>query len=128
MPKLRPEAEKGITIGTAYGWAAGIGAVQRLSPKAASIMEFIGAIGGLIGAMLTPPGVADVCEGIASSSGAMIGLALTAPGVSRRVIQGKGETGAKGPDRLMLKAGGAAKDMFARGLAAEAVVGAGLPE
>lgn len=125
MP-LRNEAEKGITIGSAYGWAAGLGGVARVSPKAAAIMEFVGAIGGLIGAMITPPGWNDVCEGIASSSGAILGLALTAPAASRRTITGRGEITAKQPERMLLKAGGAAKETLVRGVAAEAMVGAGL--
>lgn len=123
---LRPEAEKGITIGTAYGWAAGLGGVQRVSAKAATAMEFVGAIGGLIGAMVAPPGWNDVCEGIASSSGALLGLALTAPTAARRTIRGRAELEAKGPERLLLKAGGATKDALVRGVAAEAMVGAGL--
>lgn len=123
---MRKEAEKGITIGSAYGWGAALGGIMRVSPKAASVVEFAGAIGGLIGSMIAPDGWADALEGIASGSGALLGMAITAPTAAKRVIQGKGETAAKGKvERLMLKEAGAAKEAIF-GAEVKAAVGAGL--
>ncbi|MBA7611388.1 hypothetical protein ES703_18612 [subsurface metagenome] len=126
---LRKEVEKGITIGSAYGWGAALGGIERVSAKAAGAMEFVGAIGGLIGAMITPPGWNDLCEGIASGSGALLGLALAAPPVAARKIQGKGGLEAKGKiERMLLKEGVAAQDMVAAGVGVRAAVGAGYLE
>jgi len=123
----RPEVEKGITIGSAYAWGAALGGVERASPKAAAVMEFVGAIGGLIGAMITPAGLNDFCEGVACASGALLGLGLAAPSAAKRVIQGRGEIGAKSKiERLMLKQGGVARDIIAEAAGARAMVGAGL--
>jgi hypothetical protein len=126
---MRQEVEKGITIGSAYGWGAALGGIMRASPKAAAAVEFVGAIGGLIGAMIAPAGLADAFEGIASGSGALLGMALTAPTTARRVIQGKGETTAKGKvERMMLKEAGGAKEAVFGAEVRAAMVGAGLPE
>lgn len=123
---MKKEVEKGITIGSAYGFGAALGGISRVSPKAAAAVEFVGAIGGLIAAMVAPPGWADAAEGVASGSGALLGMALTAPTVARRVIQGKGETGARGKiERMLLKEGGAAKEIIF-GAEVRAAVGAGL--
>ena len=122
----RPEVQNGITIGTAYGWGAALGGITRVSPKAAAVTEFIGAVGGLVGAMLSPPGVADAFTGIAAGSGAALAMGLTAPAAARRVMQGRGETTAKGKiERLMLKEAGAAKEVVF-GAEVKAAVGAGL--
>lgn len=123
---MRQEAEKGITIGSAYAWGAALGGIMRLSPKAASVVEFAGAIAGLIGSMVAPAGWADALEGIASGSGALLGMAITAPAAAKRVIQGRGETTAKSKiERLMLKEGGAAKEIIF-GAEVRAAVGAGM--
>lgn len=122
----RTEVEKGITIGSAYAWGAGLGGITRVSPKAASVMEFGGAIGGLIGAMIAPPGLNDLFEGIACGSGALLGLGLTSPTASRRLLQARGEeTATNRVERLMLKEGGAAKEIMA-GHLAQSLVGAGV--
>lgn len=122
----RPEVEKGVTIGTAYGWGAALGGLTRVSPKAAAVVEFFGAVGGLIGAMVLPRGWADASEGIAAGSGAVLAMGLTAPAAGKRVIQGRGETTAKSKvERLMLKEGGAAKEVVF-GAEVKAAVGAGL--
>jgi hypothetical protein len=123
---MRQEVEKGITIGTAYGWGAALGGIMRVSPKAAAAVEFIGAIGGLIGSMIAPGGWADAFEGIASGSGSLLGMALTAPAAAKRVMLGKDETTVKGKiERMMLKeAGGAKEALF--GAEVAAAVGAGL--
>lgn len=126
---LKKEVEKGITIGSAYAFGAALGGVERVSAKAAGAMEFVGAIGGLIGAMTTPPGWNDLCEGVASASGALLGLALTAPPVAARKIQGKGELEAKGKvERMLLKEGVAAQTMAAAAVGVRATVGAGYLE
>lgn len=125
MPE-KPRVEKGITVGTAYGWGAALGGLTRVSPKAASVVEFIGAIGGLVGAMTLPRGWADACEGIASGSGALLAMALSGPATARRVMVGRGETDAKSKiERMMLKEAGAAKEMIF-GAEVRASVGAGL--
>jgi len=126
---LRKEVEKGITIGTAYAFGAALGGIERVSAKAAGAMEFVGAVGGLIGAMTTPPGWNDLCEGVASASGALLGLALTAPPVATRKIQSKSELEAKGKvERMLLKEGVAAQDMVVGAVGARAAVGAGYLE
>lgn len=123
---MKKEVEKGITIGSAYGWGAALGGITRVSPKAAAAVEFVGAVGGLIGAMIAPVGWADALEGIASGSGALLGMALTAPAAARRAIQGRGETAAKSKiDRLMLAEAGTAKEVIF-GAEVKAAVGAGL--
>lgn len=121
----RPEVAKGLTIASAYGWGAALGGITRASPKAAAVVEFLGAVGGLVGSMVAPPGVADACEGIACGSGALLAMGLTAPAAARRVIQGRGETTAKGVERLMLKEAGGAKEVIF-GAEVRAAVGAGL--
>ena len=122
----RPEVAKGVTIGAAYGWGAALGGLTRVSPKAAAAVEFVGAVGGLIGAMTLPPGWADASEGIAAGSGALLAMSLSAPAAARRVIQGRGETPARSKiERLMLKQAGAAKEVVF-GAEVRAAVGAGL--
>lgn len=121
----RPEVAKGVTIASAYGWGAALGGITRASPKAAAVIEFLGAVGGLVGSMVAPPGLADACEGIACGSGALLAMGLTAPAAARRVIQGRGETTAKGVERLMLKEAGGAKEVIF-GAEVRAAVGAGL--
>jgi len=122
----RPEVEKGVTIGAAYGWGAALGGLTRVSPKAAAAVEFLGAVGGLIGAMTLPRGWADACEGIAAGSGALLAVGLTAPAAAKRVMQGRGETSAKGKiERLMLNEAGTAKEILF-GAEVRAAVGAGL--
>jgi hypothetical protein len=124
----RPEVEKGISIGSAYAWGAALGGISRANAKAASVTEFVGAVGGLIGAMVLPGGPAEICEGVACASGALLGLALTSPTAARRVIQGRGETTARSRiERLMLKEGGAAKEVVF-GTEVRASVGAGVLE
>lgn len=121
------EVSKGVTIGTAYAWGAGLGGIARASPRAAAVLEFVGAVGGLIGAMVAPPGVNDACEGIAAGSGALLGFSLAAPTAAKRVIRARGELEAKGKvERLLLKGAGAAKDIVVQGVGAGALVGAGL--
>lgn len=122
----RPEVAKGVTIASAYGWGAALGGITRASPKAAAVIEFLGAVGGLVGSMVAPPGLADACEGIACGSGALLAMGLTAPAAARRVMQGRGETAAKSKvERLMLKEAGAAKEVVF-GAEVRAAVGAGL--
>ncbi len=122
----RPEVEKGITIGAAYGWGAALGGLTRVSPKAAMAVEFFGAVGGLIGAMVLPRGWADASEGIAAGSGALLAVGLTAPAAAKRVMQGRGETTTKSKiERLMLKEAGVAKEVVF-GAEVRAAVGAGL--
>lgn len=122
----RPEVQNGITIATAYGWGAALGGITRASPKAAAVCEFIGAVGGIIGALLAPVGVADAFTGIASGSGALLGMGLTAPAAAKRVMLGRGETSARGKvEMLMLKEAGAAKEVIF-GAEVKAAVGAGL--
>lgn len=126
MPLSTP-VEKGITIGSAYGWGAALGGIERVNVKAAAVAEFVGAIGGLIGAMTLRPGWNDVCEGIACASGSLLGLAITAPPAAARKIQSRGELGAKGKvERMLLKEGGSARDIVAGAVGAQAYVGAGL--
>jgi len=121
----KPEIQKGVSIGAAYGWGAGLGGLTRVSPKAAGAVEFLGAIGGLIGAMVLPRGWSDASEGIAAGSGALLAMALTGPATAQR-IQGRGETTAKGKvDRLMLKEVGVANEILF-GAEVRAAVGAGL--
>ena len=122
----RPEVRNGITIGTAYGCGAALGGITRLSPKAAALVEFTGAVGGIIGALLAPPGVADAFTGIAAGSGAALAMGLTAPAAARRVMVGRGETATKSKiERLALKEAGAAKEIIF-GAEVRAAVGAGL--
>lgn len=124
---ISKELEKGISIGSAYGWGAGLGGVNRLSPKAAGIMNFAGAVGGVLAALAAPPGWNDMAEGFACASGGILGLAMTAPAETARLIRAKGE-GSKNLDRverLMLKAGATAKDMGVRAAAPVAAVAAG---
>lgn len=123
---LKKEVEKGITIGSAYAFGAALGGIERVSAKAAGAMEFVGAIGGLIGAMTTPPGWNDLCEGVACASGSLLGLALTAPPVAARKVQSKAELEAKGKiERMLLKEGVAAQNMVAGAVGVRASVGAG---
>ena len=128
MPRAidKPEIQKGVSIGAAYGWGAGLGGLTRVSPKAAGAVEFLGAIGGLIGAMVLPRGWSDASEGIAAGSGALLAMALTGPTIAKRIIQGKGETAAKSKvERMMLKEAGGAKEVIF-GAEVRAAVGAGL--
>lgn len=127
MPRLidKPEIQKGVSIGAAYGWGAALGGLVRVSTKAAAAVEFLGAVGGLIGAMVLPRGWADASEGIAAGSGALLAMALTAP-TAVPVVPGK--AAAKGKvDRLMIKEGAAAKEIIF-GAEVKAAVGAGLAE
>lgn len=120
---IRKEVEKGITIGSAYGFGAALGGITRVSAKAAAATEFIGAIGGLIVAMIAPPGWSDAAEGVASGSGALLGLALTAPvtpPLERRAAGARSKV-----ERMMLKEGAAAKEVIF-GAEIRAAVGAGL--
>lgn len=128
MPRAidKPEIQKGVSIGAAYGWGAALGGLTRVSPKAAGAVEFLGAVGGLIGAMVLPRGWGDASEGIAAGSGALLAMALTGPTAARRVIQGRGEMTTKSKvDRLMLKEAGVAKEAVF-GAEVRAAVGAGL--
>jgi len=126
MILAKPEVQNGITIGTAYGWGAALGGILRVSPKAAAVVEFVGAVGGIIGALLAPPGPADAFTGIAAGSGAMLGMGLTAPATAKRVMLGKNEETTRGKvDRLMLKQAGSAKEILF-GAEVRAAVGAGL--
>ena len=126
---LKKEVEKGITIGSAYAWGAALGGVERVNAKAAGAMEFVGAIGGLIGAMTTPPGWNDLCEGIACGSGALLGLALAAPPAAARKVHAKGEIEAQGKvERMLIKEGVAAQDIVAGAVGVRATVGAGYLE
>lgn len=123
---LKNEVEKGITIGSAYAWGAGLGGIERVSAKAAGALEFVGAIGGLIGAMVAPAGWNDVFEGVASSSGALLGFALAAPPIAAKKIQSKADLEAKGKiERMLLKEGVAAQNMVAGAVGVRAMVGAG---
>ena len=124
---LSTPVEKGITIGSAYGWGAALGGIERVNVKAAAVAEFVGAIGGLIGAMTLRPGWNDACEGIACASGSLLGLAITAPPAAARRIQAKGEVEKRSKvERMLLKEGGAARDIVGAAIGAQAYVGAGL--
>jgi len=119
---LAKETEKGVTIATGLAWGAAMGGIQRVSPVTTTVLSFIGAIGGLIGAMTAKEAVtANMCEGIAAGSAAIFGLGLTAPLVATRVA-GKPATGA---NKLLLKAAEAAKEVR---VGSVAQVGAGLLE
>lgn len=97
------QAEIGTTIASGLVWGAAMGGIQRVKPVATTVLCFAGAIGGLIGAMTVKDVVAaNMLEGIAAGSAAIFGLGLTAPVAS---------VGAqpKGPTKLLLKAGNAAR-------------------
>lgn len=120
---LAQPAEKGLTIGTAIGWGAALGGIQRVSPVASTVMSVIGLVGGMIAAMAAKePITANIAEGLATGSAAIYGLSLTAPVVGRGVAgaKAKAKTGA---DRLLLK-GSEAAQVVRTGAVAQ--VGAGL--
>jgi len=117
------EVEKGITIGTGLAWGAGLGAIQRKSPVTTTVLSFIGAIGGLIGAMVVPDKVsplAAVFEGMAAGSAAIFGMGLTAPKVA---VTAAKIAAAKGPNQALLRAGQAAQQAMST---MSVKVGAGL--
>lgn len=120
---LTQPAEKGLTIGTAIGWGAALGGIQRVSPVASTVMSVIGLVGGMIAAMAAKePITANIAEGLATGSAAIYGLSLTAP----VAVAGRAAAGAKaktGADRLLLKGSDAAINIRA-GVVAQ--VGAGL--
>jgi hypothetical protein len=115
MVRVVPETvEHGVAIGTALGWGMAMGGIQRVKPVVTTVLSFLGAIGGLIGAMtIKDPIAANMAVGVASSSAGIFGLGITAP-----VTLGA-SVGAKGPTKLLLKAGNAAR------LARIAAAGAG---
>jgi len=120
---LAQPAEKGLTIGTAIGWGAALGGIQRASPVAATVLSVIGLVGGLIAsAAAKEPITANIAEGLAAGSAAIWGLSLTAPVVGRSVAGAKAKTKV---DRLLLKGGEAAQNIR---VGSVAQVGAGLLE
>ena len=104
---LPVEAEKSISIASGLGWGATLGGVQRVSPTTSSVLSFMGAIGGLIGAMTIPDPVGNnIMEGIAAASAGVFGLGLTAPKVS---VTAKKINEVSGPNKALLTAGQAAQ-------------------
>ncbi len=98
------QAEIGTTIASGLVWGAAMGGIQRVKPVATTVLCFAGAIGGLIGAMTVKDVVAaNMLEGIAAGSAAIFGLGLAAP------VTTGASVGAKGPTKLLLKAGNAAR-------------------
>lgn len=120
---LAQPAEKGLTIGTAIGWGAALGGIQRVSPIATTVMSVIGLVGGMIAAMTAKePITANMAEGLATGSAAIWGLSLTAPLGAGRGVAGANKT-KTGADRLLLKGSDAARNIR---VGAVAQVGAGL--
>jgi len=108
---LAQPAEKGITVGTAIGWGAALGGIQRVNPVASTVLSVIGLVGGLIlGMAAKEPVTANMAEGLAAGSAAIWGLSLTAPLGAGRSAAGGNKAKTK-VDRLLLKGGEAAQNI-----------------
>ena len=85
---------KAITIGSAFGAGLVEAAAYRANKTAGTIVTFGGAIGGRVGAMWLKGRLADVAEGIASSSAGSMGhFAITAVWPAKRAALGSGRNG-----------------------------------
>jgi len=93
--------DKLTTIGAAFGAGLVEAASYRLNPVVGTIVTFGGAMGGLVLAMTMPPRVAQVAEGVASSSVGSLGhFAVKSVWPGRRGLPGgNGRRGIRGNPR-----------------------------
>lgn len=85
-----PMIDKGVTIGSAFGAGLVEAASYRANPTLGTIVTFGGGMLGLLGAMTLGPRMAQVAEGIASSSAGSLGhfAIKTVWPVGRRALGG----------------------------------------
>ncbi|KKL66060.1 hypothetical protein LCGC14_2148720, partial [marine sediment metagenome] len=68
-----PMLDKATTIGSAFGAGLVEAASYRFNPTLGTLVTFVGGMAGILGAMTLGPRMAQVAEGIASSSAGSIG-------------------------------------------------------
>jgi len=76
-------------IGSAFGAGVVEAAAYRMNPMLGTVVTFGGAMVGLVGAMLMGPRLAQVAEGVASSSAGSLGhFAIRSAWPARRALAG----------------------------------------
>lgn len=82
-----PMLDKATTIGSAFGAGLVEAASYRFNPTLGTLVTFVGGMAGILGAMTLGPRMAQVAEGIASSSAGSIGhFAIKTVWPARRAV------------------------------------------
>lgn len=86
-----PMTDRITVIGSAFGAGVVEAAAYRVNPMLGTVVTFGGAMVGLVGAMLMGPRLAQVAEGVASSSAGSLGhFAIRSAWPARRALGGNG--------------------------------------
>lgn len=101
-----PMTDRITVIGSAFGAGVVEAAAYRMNPMLGTVFTFGGAMVGLVGAMLMGPRLAQVAEGVASSSAGSLGhFAIRSAWPARRALAGNGRRPLGGNPRSLVGAG-----------------------